>query len=500
MTEVGSYLLGQLTAGYTTEPIDYTTVYENSWIERKNGTIMPPSPGVKSYRIGYEFTGDLLYYDLHVEWRPIVKWLLGKLPKWQITHRSRTAVLSASPLRAYENKKRIDNVIEWQPSLQENALSASESGEIYRLIVDKTLKYLTKDSEYIRYYIKEHATSSFGGNFRWGQTTSLTSSEWDEFYNVTVRNVEDLRSNEGRFLNIIWKTGLRARSPSMDEFSDHFSGEIDRSRIITFHPIRSSWNIFLPNKKLWYKEILEETERILDVKPEVHYPYVEGGNIFTLASEFFKDGYNFYARDGKSWDASVGTILGKSFAPLMTYMRGVNVLPSGASDTSLDGTIANLAASRNMTGHIIILGDDNNQFTKQKPNVLRVPWIEDQPDDTKYKYILGVSFYNPDVPRIIGMKVMSDRADKNIPVNYNLASDEFSQPGRHTPQEISIWAGMYLGKFGDDTLINRLRKQPIEKEDYISPGKIMEDIIKKPTTEDPFGWAELEGIKKLVVA
>lgn len=70
MSEIGQYILGQINPTYTTEPIDYTTAYENDWANRKSGTVMPPSPGVDEYTIWYSLEQDILYYKLTVKWRP----------------------------------------------------------------------------------------------------------------------------------------------------------------------------------------------------------------------------------------------------------------------------------------------------------------------------------------------------------------------------------------------------------------------------------------------
>lgn len=500
MSEIGQYILGQINPTYTTEPIDYTTAYENDWANRKSGTVMPPSPGVDEYTIWYSLEQDILYYKLTVKWRPATLWLAKQLPEWQIVNRSRTAVISASPLRVYENRKRLNSAIGWSDKLKQQSMTERESHEIFQIKMDTTLKYLEFDEEYIAHYIREHSTSSIGEGYRWGQMTSLSTEEWSTFFESTKRNIELLSQNEGRYYDKIWRTGVRARSPGMEHFGNTFKGEIDRSRVITFDVIRSSPNVFIKNKKSWYGEILSKTEDVLDVKPKVYYPYVEGGRIYTIASDLFKDGYTFYARDGKSWDASAGIILGPSFRPELIYMRGISIIGTGAFDTSLDVTIANLANSRNMIGEIIMLGDDNNQFVNGSTGFKDVPWVEEQAADTKYKYILGVSFADADKPTLMGLKAMSDRADKSKPVNYRVPEDQFTEPGKHSPQEIDTWIGMYLGLFGDDTLINKLKKEPLEDMDYLAPSKIMEDIVKKSTGSHSLAIAEREGIKKLVMA
>jgi hypothetical protein len=238
----------------------------------------------------------------------------------------------------------------------------------------------------------------------------------------------------------------------------------------------------------------------LNVQGTFHFPYVEGGDIYLKASQLFQAGYNFKALDGKSWEASVGTLMGPAFTPLMMHLDGVDVLPSGGFHTSIVGTIANVVQNKDLQGELIVLGDDMNYFYKGKSNIKRVPWVEEDPGDTKHRYILGTSYeVDPRRPRLSGLKVMSDRASKMIPFNFSEGSGQQAVVRRRDPRQISTWAGMYLGWYGDDSLLNQLRKFKIEDRDYFSPSEIMEELIEGEADIDPFAWAERMGVKDLVV-
>jgi hypothetical protein len=266
-----------------------------------------------------------------------------------------------------------------------------------------------------------------------------------------------------------------------------------------FHPFLSLWNIFLPDKKSWYSAILKDVEDMFQVRSKNFYPYMEGGGIYSKASELFEEGYTMHAFDGKAWETSVGILLGKAFHPLMVYLRGIYGLPSGIAVTSLLGTIANVIVNKNVDALAIMLGDDMNFFSKGKlSGVPRVPWIEEQPIDTKTRTILGASFWKPEAPRLTGFKVMSDRADKMIPIRLLREWDTRSSEPKRDPRERAAWFGMYLGFYGDGTLISRLRKQKIEQQDFFAPNQTIQQLVDDPGV-DPFAWAETLGVKKLLV-
>jgi hypothetical protein len=502
MTKVGKFIQQQLTAGFSTVPPDNTDIYNFQFSDRMSGTVMQPSPGVLGYRLTYQWTGSSVGYKLDVDWHPATKWLAEQVEPWQITHRSRTAVIAASPLRVPEQMKKISDVLEWKPTFERFSLSDAKSLELYLMVMDKTLKHFSFDERWIQKYIAKHIGSSLGRTgetrYSWKHTLSMPLSEWRTIYESTVENLESLKRHAGEYLNVVFNHGLRARSPSMDNFSDYYEGEIERTRIVMFHQYLSLWNVFLPNKKDWYQDIISETEKMFQVQPVVHYPMIEGGDIYLTTSDLLNDGFEMTAYDGKTWEASVGMILGSAFNPLMVNLGGLNMLPSGIAMTSLLGTIASVIVNKNSNGEMIVLGDDQNHFTKGGLHGHpRVPWIEEQPMDSKTKTILGSSFWDPNAPRLTGFKVMSDRADKALPLILSGEQRFIESHPKRDPRERAAWIGMFLGFYGDGTLISRLRKEKITDLDFFAPNELIQDLV-DDHGGDPFGWAEREGVKKLI--
>jgi hypothetical protein len=368
------------------------------------------------------------------------------------------------------------------------------------MFFDRIRSYLSFDRTYITKFARDRPRSSLGEGWKWTQAMQMPIEEWRAWFDLVSANIEDLMVNPYKYANIRWNTGLRARANPIPSFKDVYEDKIERTRIIQFHPYLSPINVFIPGKKEAFAKILEDVMAYLNVQGTFHFPYVEGGDIYLKASQLFQAGYNFKALDGKSWEASVGTLMGPAFTPLMMHLDGVDVLPSGGFHTSIVGTIANVVQNKDLQGELIVLGDDMNYFYKGKSNIKRVPWVEEDPGDTKHRYILGTSYeVDPRRPRLSGLKVMSDRASKMIPFNFSEGSGQQAVVRRRDPRQISTWAGMYLGWYGDDSLLNQLRKFKIEDRDYFSPSEIMEELIEGEADIDPFAWAERMGVKDLVV-
>jgi len=499
MTEVGNFIKQQLVAGFTMNPIDREDLYNYQFSDRLSGTVMPPSPGVESYSLEYQWTGRELGFDLSVKWHDGAIWLAKQVEPWQITHRSRTAVISASPLRVAENLKRINNVREWYDTYFPYILSDSQSYSLYQLVLDKTLKHMRFNQEWIKHYIRQHIGSSLGEGWRWKHTLSMPMDEWKVIYESTRENIEGLKRHAGEYLDIVFKHGSRARSPDMKSFTDRFSGMIERTRIVMFHQYLSLWNAFLPDKQAWYTDVMNDVERMFNVTSTNYYPFKEGGQIYVRASELLTDGYRMVAYDGKAWESSVGLILGQAFSPLMIYMGGISMLPSGIALTSLLGTIASVIVNKHANSSMIILGDDQNHFVKGSlSGIPRVPWIEEQPMDSRTRTILGASFYVPEAPRLTGFKVMSDRADKQLPLVLTGEKQYIRVAPKRDPRERAAWIGMFLGYYGDGTLISRLKKEKINDKDFFAPSETIQDLVSN-AREDPFAWAEREGVKKILV-
>jgi hypothetical protein len=207
--------------------------------------------------------------------------------------------------------------------------------------------------------------------------------------------------------------------------------------------------------------------------------------------------------DGKNWEASVGILLGPAFSTLMLYVKGIAMLGSGGFHTSTAGTMANIVQNRNVEGDIVALGDDMSIFSKRK-YVSQVPWVEEDAGDTAHKVTLGISFGKDlEQPVVTGIKAMSDRAKKAIPIRIDPLTYDGEAPvlGRRDPREISLWIGLYMGYFGDKTLLETLKSIDLTKRDYVSPGELIEQMVTQQETNiDPYAWAERYGVKRLIIA
>lgn len=271
--------------------------------------------------------------------------------------------------------------------------------------------------------------------------------------------------------------------------------EISRTRIVMFFLALSIWTAFIPNKVGWYREIMEKAMDMLGVHAEIHIPFLEGGKIYGAAARNFQDnGDSFEAYDGKSWESGVAIILGKAFRPFMINLGNMYMLPSGISVTSLLNTLANIVYIRNADGIYVILGDDNNHWkAKHFPHA---PFMEKQPEDTKYRYILGLSFaYDPFLAVICGAKISMDRAGVMRPARID---NEWRVYGRNRPiAQRAVYLGMIFGQFGPQPLLTKVMKwKPGE---YTNPEDMFEHMVEYGLKEDDaWYWAEKMGIKEAV--
>jgi hypothetical protein len=460
---------------------------------------------VDQYAASYYYNDltNVIEYDVKIRWKPIVTWLAKQVEPWQITHRSRAVVMAFSPLRVTEQMKKVNQIKEWHSAIQEYALTEVESYSLYDTFMQITLDAMELDHEWIRKYIGKHSTSSIGGGYKWRDLYGWSKNDWEDVYSNAKGMLESMKERPGQWINVKWNTGLRARSAPLDGVQDHVFGELDRTRIIQFHPVLSLLNVFLPHKKDYFQKALNATEQLVGTPATFHYPYKEGGHIYDTINQLYNNGYQLNALDGKTWEATVGELMGPAFTTLMMFVGGIPMLPSGGFHTSVVGTMANVVQNRKTSGHIVALGDDMSIFTKNGTRS-RVPWVEEDADDTLHKVTLGVS-YGKDIdnPRITGFKAMSDRAKSSIAIRVDMLtlSDSMVVQGKKTMQETALWAGLYLGRFGDKSLIEILRGIDTGSRDYISPGEIIEQIVSGEETTpkvDPFAWAEELGIKKLI--
>jgi hypothetical protein len=467
------------------EPTDSYAIATDSF-DRTEARVMPPSPGVESLWVEYEEDAGVGYYQADVEWRPEAYGMLKSLPDWQKYHRSRELALSVSRGRIREINKRLGQAVAHHNDYDVAALNDEESEALYNILIDKTRAHIRFSRKYIDKYVKEHAGSSTGRDVttnrgrRWEELLEedgerWSNSQWREIMDDVLSLLDWLQENPAGYLRIDWFFGQRARSPPLRSLKTHYENEVDRTRLIVFHTLLSIWNVFIPDKNAWYGDCLKAAYDYLGCSFKYYTPLVDKGHVFVAAAELFNDqGDKFQAYDGKSWDTGVGLILGKAFAPLLTYFKGIAMLGSGIAWTSLLGTIVMFIVLRHTSGIMVLLGDDANIFNGK--NIPKAYYLEYQPDDTTYRYILGVSYYvDPFAPRLCGIRVTMDHAGRDVSVT----SPNFNGKVKYTHDDrtVYLWLQMYEGFYGDNTLYDAIKKAEVE--DYFAPKKYLEERVAK---------------------
>jgi hypothetical protein len=480
------------------------------------GSTMPPSPLVERYSIAYEYQpyhmeqgkrkdkGRLIYTG-KVVWAKHVKSLLKLMEPQQRWHRSRKFAVACGPLRINEMDRRLAQIHEHIKAIRELALNERESHEVSQIILQTTKKHLHINWDHIAKYIHEHIKSSLGGGgFKWRDALTIDREGWKRIFGMVKENIELCLQHPDWYPSNRPKTGLRARSASIEAaLADAITGDstnceetiIDRCRIITFGNYMSLYTVFIPDKAAWYEEVIEKVIDYLKPEGEYYFPYMMGGKIYRLTSDLHGTDKPFTAADGKSWDASAGIILGKYLRCLMVPIQQTVQVATGQSHTSMDDTVAMIAASRRVNCTKVVLGDDLNCWGKFD---LSTPVIEVEPHDTQFKYTLGLSFVHRTVPRITGLKWTADRGDKMLPLQmspFNTYEKAFGS--KLTAQIRGLHAGMYVGQFGEGTLIERLEK--LQANDFKSPGQMFEELIDSSASET-LRWAEQLGIKEVFIA
>jgi len=509
---VYEYLYQETTFKPSPDLIDLKPGLFYNWSHKSSGTTMPPSPAASFYSIKYmldDMEGKL-FGDAHIEWRPWVKeWFIKHVEPWQITHRSRSIPMGSPRLLINEVTYRINQFEQLRHYADKIRLTPEQSERLFIMNMDTWLNHFTFNQDWINRYIADHKASSMGGGYKWNQAI-LTREEWLSIYENIVSFYEYVRQHPGTGHQHVYRAGIRARDLGLAKFSSEYHLEWDRSRSILFLPMFSIHTMFTPQKASLATQLLENVAEV--VKPRVEFidPYSIGGSIYLRASEMFASGkYRFSANDGRSWETLVGYILGPAFKPFLVNLGGIDMLPSGESNTSFWGSSANYIANAQLPGKIIGLGDDMNYFstTSEQPSSGK-GFIEYQPEDTLHKYILGVAF-DPDplAPRLSGLRACVDRARKVKSIPMGLLAEE--AVGGHqlqaefirktNPALEAAYGGMYKGRFGKRSLIEALADVP--GSEYTSPGELLDLILETKFEQvDPFAYAEEVGIKNVFLA
>jgi len=490
-SEVYGYLMSRLGLTFYDKPVDYTEEYTYKWISSRGGSIMPPSPGAKSYVLHWVQDEEGFKYAMDIDWHPSIDELRRRIPKWQQFHRSRKCAISASAARINELERRRQRLREYMPSVNKHKVSDSESSRMYQAFLSILEKHLVDDPQWRRQFLDDHRHSSLGEGYKYTELFTMSNDQFADVLSQLRENIQLLRNHEGQWTNIMYNAGIRARSDELDNLDSHQEGTVEFSRIITFHIAFQLWTLFIKDKKAWYTETFDEWGDILNVTPEFILPYNLGGKVYLKAAELFNNGLEFKAYDGKSWDSVAGELLGPAFRPVLTYLVGHPMVATGSSFTSLLDTGANQVHNRNAHCTLLALGDDMNAFSGEPT---RAPYVEFQPGDTQAKYILGASFDEPQRPKLCGIKATSDRSKLMKPILWFPDVQSALVTKKRDTAVRAAWFNMFFSRYGKGTLLEALANI----KEFLSPGEQIEQLVEDETNfADQFTLAQELGVQQV---
>lgn len=503
------YLKSSLQVSMSDSPVDYYDTYLNEMMSKTKGTVMPPSPGVYSYHLEWKDIGDGIYYRSKVLLADFVPEMVRLLPKEQLLHRSRDVSISSGKYQTVELERRISNYRKAYTTAKEKQLPTRKALELWTSILDIQIEYIRRSTNNLDYfiqhgwknYVHEHSGSSIGQANSWGNER-LTKEQLLEFKDKTISNLEMFRDNPTRWVNIKWNLGIRARANPLLDISTSTTGTIRRSRIISFHPARSTSNALLAHELHgeMLTKMINTTLDIVDPVGDYYTAYAMGGKIFEKFADSLNDakqGEKYYAFDGAGWDSVVPIVLGPVFNPAMMF-AAVPQLPSGSDNTSIWGTVGNIIDTRTVPGKHFVLGDDHG-YIGSRPDMLNSPEMTEDVDDSRMLYLLGEIFkYDYYKPRIAGFKITSDRGDLRIgvPIEPDMLSDDF--PADRDDTTRAIWLGLYFGEVGDKTLLQAQSK--LGPAEHFAPRDLQETLIAEASKEKQFDareYARNLGLKRV---
>jgi len=465
-----------------TNQLDFETFYRQAFKKQNRVMQMPPSPGSQEMWFMAKPTtiDEKPAMEVAVRHRlwPETKALIKKLPKDQLVHRGRSETTAWGYLRNNELTKRINGVREAYDQLIKVQMPDRLAQEIMAVKMDAVLKNASLDMDHLAKYANEHSTSSAVAGSKWNEANLADTSFWKGIYEWHLEKWERMADNGmyGLAPTFPMYSGMRGRPEVLQKVKqlydaeDAQQGDITRSRIVAFHPALSTDWAFMPDHHAVYEEVLEYCIDVMDVPGKVISPLLQGGSIYRDVSDALHSPTNedlycvlgddrthikkgqFQAVDGKNWESYVGTILGPAFYPTKTAMGGHLSVPSGVWDTSLDDTIATLW----------MIGRD-------APGV-----VERQPEDEDAKFVLGLRYKDdPLMPRLQGMKLTTDRADKG----HNFKFEEIGHlRGKASTQLRDAWLAAYLG-YGPSgkTLLDTVTS--VKGREYYEPSRVIAETL-----------------------
>lgn len=392
--------------------------------------------------------------------------LMTELSDRQISWRSRPAGVMSNRLQLNEITRRVTNARKNMDLLDSISLPDNIAEELLSIKKNALMKRLTLSTDTLTKYVKEHEDSSIVPRVKWGMLPepSEDMAFWKKFYDNVKANFDNHIWTEA--FNTPFNFGSRQRVPDdVERDKIHYDLEIDRTRIVMFTPSLSSVFAFVPDKVGFYQEVIEGALDLFEINDHFLTPMTHGGEVYGTASEALRNGDNAviclgddvnvfrngvqYAFDGVNWETQVGTILGAPFHGTKTYFGGMYHVPSGVFDTSLDDTLASMW---------VYSQNDDMKKGIGMPGVM-----EREEMDEDVNFMLGLAYnYDPEMPRLQGLKLTQDKADAAVPLP---SGRNLELTAKWKEDEAERW---YLGYHGTTptggTLLDFLEK--IKPEDF----------------------------------
>lgn len=462
----------------------YTTDLENRYhtlFTKRSGhiSLMEPSPGATRIDLTYYTDGPRLHYDTVIKLTPEGRKLWKELPPLQRNHRSRDIAVAWFKLCSAELYRRVEKYHELKRYIDKVRIPDRLSHAISNIILEKTYEYMTIDWDWFKKYANEHWRSSILPGYKWANFyMDSESSDIHELYDTLRHNLQTMYDHGNLYNDVEFNVGIRARSLGLE--GANYTGEtvttsqdVDRSRIIQFHPSMNMYTAFIPDKVRWYADMYDEIESYLDLSADVFLPHLMGGAIYPIADALHGTGLKYHALDARSWDSINLDVLGNYSNVFATIVAGTKQLCSGETWTSLIGTVATLVVAQNCPGmqYAIILGDDIGSWgAKSWPSLM-----EEDKNDTNLKYLLGLSFME-NRARIVGLRFSTDRASKmqSARINSGGVNDTFVERP-YDPEVSKRWYDLYHGTINDNEILDVFTGIPGRV--YTHPGDIMESLI-----------------------
>jgi hypothetical protein len=471
-------------ARWTQSKLDKLQIYMSRVTRKLNMSVMPPSAASKKMKIRADVMLDgnqkpLIVGQVMHELTEVGKRLMKELPMSQIAHRSRVETTFSNLTQANEFERRLQKFRDMQETLVSYRMPSDISEATHSIIVGSLKERMSFDPDHIASYINDHKSSSATRGVKWPDLPDPhEDAEWWKEFVEHHRAICDLRlEHPDWFPAFDFNIGGRARpeAQTMKGVTD-YDFDSERSRIVMFHPALSTCFAAVPDKKRWYDDVWTQLLTLYGVNEKIWFPPVDGGLCYEKFSSALLNGERYksimgddlniikqdgthVSMDGSNWEQSVGILMGDRCCTALAPFGGTATLPSGVAETSMLGSAALLWVDKKMGER----GVDE-----------LVGIMEHQPDDAEINFYLGLRFKDdPAFPRLQGLKLSVDRADKTqrlVPSKPTILNSKYS-----TMQSLS-WYNAYHGlTVHGDSLLEPFKK--LAASDYMSPSVIIDRLV-----------------------